>query len=599
MKVHLIIILLLSYSHFIYGQFYEANDRVFVFADKANVRESTSLKSEIVVTLKQGKELFECNKQHIKDTINGIISYWVPVLYNGNYGYIWENNLANNTFTHINGNRLLVKNDSKGLVYKVFEGDSIIKTGSYQDDPYIQYSYFQQILPLFEVKGNIYFKLSDSDLIYSFDGLNVVNAGKCEKENINSLHQASQKKVLDSITSSIINGDNVNFRDAPNLDAKIIGRLSKYSLVEIVEQNKKEEIINDQNNYWYKIKLNGKVGYVWGKSISTPKKHIYDNDDPNTTYLLCNNALFVFYKLEIIASCNLVGWEDDGSTILSFGELGFGKGYDFVAIEHMANSCGEWGGDKFYLWDGKNIKYFCSSGGIGDGGLSDGEFYTFPSEKGGIPGKLIKNSYSSEMIDIIPMDDCEKNYTDVFEYDYTNIMSYNGDSLVEIPSKYSELKQLIELEFPNFNLVQYKFGDINGDSIEDAIFQVKKELLYIKSTYGEEKTSYKNKIGVTLGKNNGTYEIVAVNEHFIGNYDDSRPNLLIKDSSLIVTSYSGGKKNDDYSMSGLDRKIYNFIYNSTDQKIYWESISTVNEKGLKKSTFITKKILFKDAWRFD
>ncbi|MFZ4797513.1 MAG: SH3 domain-containing protein [Bacteroidia bacterium] len=597
MKNYFIIAIFLFHSHFIFGQFYERNDRVAIFTDEANIRETSSVKSKIVVTLKHGIEVIVCNKTHVQDTINGIISSWVPVLYKGNQGFLWGNTLATKTYKHINGNRLLLKNDFKGIVYKVFTGDSLINTGTHLDKPFILYSYFDQVEPLFAVRENMYFKLGHSDLIFSFDGVNVVSAGKCDKENINSLHQAAQKKVLDSITSSIIIADNVNLRDAPNINAKIIGKLSKHIFVNVIEQAKKGEEMAGEYNYWFKINWKGKVGYVWGKSISTPKIQIYDNDDVNTSYLMCNNALIVLFKGKIIASCYI--GNRNGEAILSFGDLGFGKGYDFVGIESMAHSCGEWGGDTYYLWDGKKIKYFCSSGGVGDGGLSEGEIYTFPSEHSGIQGKMIKSTYASEMIDIIPVDDCEVTCIDAFDYKYTSIMSYNGDTLVEVPSKYSELKQLVELAYPKFKLVQYEFGDINNDSMEDVIFQVKKESYNIDSD-GEENHTFKNKIGVILGKNNGTFEIVAVNEHFIGSKDESRPNILFKDSSLIVTVYSGGIEKDyENKMSGLGRKIYTFIYHSNDKKIYWESLSTLNEKGLKKSTFKTKKILFKDAWSFD
>lgn len=597
MKNKLFIVLLLLFcTSIFYGQFYDRNNRVVVFNDEANVRESPSITSKIVVTLKHGNEAIVCDQKTVPDTVNGIFSDWIPVLYNGISGYMWQHTLATNAFTHTNGNRLLVKNDAKGLVYKVFEKDRMISTGSFPDKPNTKYSHISTILPLFAVKENLYIKLRDSDVIYSFDGLHVKNAGTCDEENIYSLHQSSQKKVPDSITSSIITGDHVNFRDAPNLDSKIIGGLSKYSYVEVIEQIKKGEEIGGEFNYWYKITYKGKVGYVWGKSLSTPRQQIYDNDDPNTTYLMCNNALIVLQKGEIMASCPLS--MDNGSSLHSFGDLGFGKGYDFIATEHLAESCGIWGGDVYYLWDGKNLKHFCSSGGVGDGGLSDGEEYVFPSEQRGIPGKILKHAYSSELIDIIPIDDCEENYTDVFEYNETSIMHFNGEALVEGPSRYLALKQLVESEFPNYKLVQSTFGDLNGDGMEDAVFEARKEI-YTKEYHENGELSYKNKIGIALGKNPDAFEIISVNDHLIGNQDDYRPNIYLDASGITVVVYFEPIPVEDYyDMKRFGRKIYHFTYHTNDQKIYWESFSSVTETGLDKSLFKTKKILFKDAWSY-
>jgi uncharacterized protein YgiM (DUF1202 family) len=566
-----------------------------VFADKANIRESASINSKIIITLKQGQEVIICEKDHITDTVNGIISFWIPVLYNHHSGYIFKNSLAANSFTHINGNRLLVKNDSIGLAYKIFRGDSMIKAGAYPDKPYDRYSYIYFIHPLFAVKENLYFKLNDSELMYSFDGSDVINAGKCEKENINFIHLSSRKAVPDSLNPIII-GDNVNFRETPDSNAKITGKISKYTFVEVIEKTKQvEKIIDYRSVYWYKIRWKGKIGYISGRFISIPQKHIYDNNDSSTTYLLCNNALFVLNNRKLLTHC-MLNYEVYDETLHSFGDLGFGKGYDFVAVEELAYSCGEWGGDSYYVWDGKKIKYFYSSGGIGDGGLSEGNDIIFPSSQSGIPGKLVTYSYSSEMIDIIPVDDCEQNYTDAFDYRSSSILSYNGDSLIEVSSKYLILKHLVKMEFPKFNLVQYEFGDINGDGIEDVVFQVRKEIP--SGDPQEEYTySYKTKIGIAFGKGGEEYKLFEVNEHIVGENDDKRISILLTGSGIVITSFSGfiDDRNDD-RLQGFGRKIYSFSYHPADKKIYWESVSTVYVNGLKKSAFKSKKISFKDAW---
>jgi uncharacterized protein YgiM (DUF1202 family) len=587
----LIFLIIIFFHSSIYGQLYLRNQRKVVFSGEANVRESASSNGKIIGTLKQGSEVIICNKQHIVDSINGVKSYWVPVLYNGNSGYIWGTNLATNTFSHINKNRLLVKNDSKGLSYKVFAGDSLISTGSYSDKPYVQYSYCYLIQPLSAVKSNLYFKLSDSDLMYSFDGAKVTKAGKCDKENINSLHQSSRHEVKDSL-GAIINRDKVNIRSAPNVDSKIIGQLSKYTFVEEIERLSKSETINNEENTWYKIKWKGKEGYVWGNSVSRSIQHIHDNDDEKTSYLLCHNALFVLVNGKLVTHY-MFKWEVYDETLHSFGDLGFGPGYDFVAVESMAHSCGQWGGDTYYRWNGKDLKFFCSVGGVGDGGLSEGEEFVFPSDPHGIPSKVIVNSYSSEMIDIIPVDDCEEKYTDAIDSYSTTIMSYNGDTLIEAPSKYLTLKKIIQGKFPKYNLIQYKFGDINNDNIEDAVFQIRMDRA-TNDFDGNHQQTHKTKIGIAFGTSNDSLLLYKVNEHFIAD-DEPRVNISLDDSGILITSYSSFQA-EEWDHSQLGRKMYHFVYNPTDQMIYWESISAVFNQGLRKQTFKTKKVLFEDAW---
>jgi hypothetical protein len=65
-------------------------------------------------------------------------------------------------------------------------------------------------------------------------------------------------------------------------------------------------------------------------------------------------------------------------------------------------------------------------------------------------------------------------------------------------------------------------------------------------------------------------------------------------SGTLITSYSSFKV--DQSAYKFGNKMYHFVYNPIDQKIYWESISTVFNKGLQKLTYKTKKNLFENTW---
>ena len=90
-----------------------------------------------------------------------------------------------------------------------------------------------------------------------------------------------------------------------------------------------------------------------------------------------------------------------------------------------------------------------------------------------------------------------------------------------------------------------------------------------------------------------------MNDHLLDEKEDSRATIVLKDSSITITTYTKLDPEDSQSYVGFGRKIYSFLYHSEDQKIYWESISIVNKGGLNKLFFKTKKVLFKDTWNFN
>lgn len=579
----------------LHAQVYKRNDRRYVFVDGANVREQVSLKAKTVGSLKQGAEVIVCAKQHINDTLNGVAANWVPIVYNGGSAYVWGNTLATGAVLHSNGNLLLLKNDAKGLSYKLFESGRFAGEGAYADVPYGKYSYVERVTPLSTEKGVIYFKLGGSRSMYAFDGKQVHPAGQSKQEGDEIAHHQSATEELEKPKGLIINGDKVNLRAEPKTDAKVLASLPQYSSVTEIEKLSKREEIKGHEDYWYQVNWQGKTGYVWGKFVSKPHQHIYDNDDRGTTYLLCNNALFVLQKGKVVAS-KVFQVEIYDETLHSFGDLGFGKGYDFVAIESIAHGCGEWGGDDYYLWDGKKLNHFCADGGVGDGGLSESVSYVFPSYSNGIPGKVIKNSYASEMIDIVTADDCEENYVSAIDYNITSVLYYDGDTLREAPSKHLSLKQFLQKQFPGFELKQYEFSDINADSIEDVVFRVLKSKP-ILDEQGNPTYTYSStiKLGLAFGTRDGNWEGMKVNGHILEGASD----MTINGSTILITIYSQVFSDGQYSeQATFMRKMYEFNYEPSSRGVYWNSITTIDKSGLKKSSFKAKKVSFENTWSF-
>jgi len=69
----------------------------------------------------------------------------------------------------------------------------------------------------------------------------------------------------------------VNIRSQPNLQGKIIGKLGLNDKIEILENAGNEQKIDNVWAYWYKIKFNNIIGYIWGGYIAV-KTLIFDID---------------------------------------------------------------------------------------------------------------------------------------------------------------------------------------------------------------------------------------------------------------------------------------------------------------------------------
>ncbi|NCN10314.1 MAG: SH3 domain-containing protein [Leptospira sp.] len=64
--------------------------------------------------------------------------------------------------------------------------------------------------------------------------------------------------------SYAIFGENVNIRQEPNTTSKVVMKLQPGDLVKILNQDKNLVTIAEDTEYWYKIEINKKIGYVWG-----------------------------------------------------------------------------------------------------------------------------------------------------------------------------------------------------------------------------------------------------------------------------------------------------------------------------------------------
>jgi hypothetical protein len=60
----------------------------------------------------------------------------------------------------------------------------------------------------------------------------------------------------------------VNIRSQPGLTGSVIGKLELDSEIEIVENTKIKQTIENKTHYWYKINYGNIIGYIWGGLIA-------------------------------------------------------------------------------------------------------------------------------------------------------------------------------------------------------------------------------------------------------------------------------------------------------------------------------------------
>ena len=71
----------------------------------------------------------------------------------------------------------------------------------------------------------------------------------------------------------------VDIQSQPNLTSSAMGRLELHSEIEILENTEISQVIEDVTSYWYKIKYNDIVGYIWGGFIAVSTETIVLDDN--------------------------------------------------------------------------------------------------------------------------------------------------------------------------------------------------------------------------------------------------------------------------------------------------------------------------------
>ena len=70
-------------------------------------------------------------------------------------------------------------------------------------------------------------------------------------------------------TWAVVHSSHLRLREAPNTDSQPVATLWQGSVLEIVSKTSSQEIVEDEQDYWYQINFDGLAGWVFGAYIET------------------------------------------------------------------------------------------------------------------------------------------------------------------------------------------------------------------------------------------------------------------------------------------------------------------------------------------
>lgn len=573
----------------------EEQHRTTVFVDNANVREEANLTSKVVKTLPTHTSIdIDYRSRWEHDTINGLSGYWYPIKEKGELlGYIWEGVLAAAIFksqldkkiqfsVHLSSSNKISFGIRKNRVFigsntldcdkeRIISVISMGKTYNSKENEVIVVKYFDLSYELFEWNGN-----------------------KVIKSNIELADESFITGEYLKFNKAIINGNKVNMRSEPDINSKIIKTFDDNQFVKPLNRVFKKDTLNNSFGFWSEVEWKGKVGFIWYKYVDFPVQYIKNNKTESQAFLSTPESFYVFENDVIIAECHEAnGFYGD---LFEAGNLGLKSNYQFLFFRNYAESCGQFGGDVIYLWDGKKVQHFGENYGIGDGGLSEEHTLIFPIDEGGVEGQIIKSDYDGESMDFPSSKEEPENYRFILKYNNTAILEYNGDSLIELDSKYKTLREEVKIKFPKHSVKQYEFIDLNKDGIEDVLVFIEITDLYNWDDYPQDP-----RVVIAIGDGNGNYSINYSNKDIINkNYSGVLFEHNTNEFSISIVYKVGYYTKITVGSPKMEK--YVFEYDLLDREIYWSSKTEAtqeNEYGPWDSStksFKSNKVKFEEAW---
>ena len=99
----------------------------------------------------------------------------------------------------------------------------------------------------------------------------------------------------------IVDVDNLFLRESPGIKSKIITKFKKGDILKIISVEKNISVVNNIENYWYKVEKESQIGFVFGYYISKYKDNFIINDNEiiiiNEKQAEINKIDFISYNL--------------------------------------------------------------------------------------------------------------------------------------------------------------------------------------------------------------------------------------------------------------------------------------------------------------
>ncbi len=558
-----------------------AKAQYVTFTDSINIRETPSISAKVIGQLRHNTILlpdYNADIFSIKDTIGGVVSYWFRIKFNGIYGYVWSPlltsiNIINKTNLH--NNFLVHFSDKKKLEFKVFKNDSLLHYSSYERKEQGDIENCVFLGKTFNSQGYeiIGIKYQDENYkyeLFEWDGKSIHPS----KIKLNDASSITGKYIRYNI--GYINNNKVNMRATPDSSGTVVAILGINTPVNILNACNQNLKLNGEWGCWQPIQYNNKEGYVWSTYIDFPIRYIKSNTKEKESFLFTTHAIYAFegdkisdyfkFRNRDFAYLDSTIYNDFYNyKFTDYGNRGLDAKYSILGIYFPRESGSQ---QDFYIWDRVKLNYLGSYCAGEDYMCSE---YTFPDVTG-IKDRIIETRYEENNF---------INYDNLTYYEQNYLMVYNGHSLVEVPSKYSWLRDEMKIKFPYHRIVDTRFGDLNNDGIEDVMFilQNKSDAQVVGFAFGNtdesfEKFKYNNSIG---------------NKGVVFELECTSPNNI-----EVKVEYS----ETDYT-------IYRYTYDKILDNYIWQSVSnnriTRDYDGCHTETktklFKTKKILFENSWQ--
>ncbi|MDG1331721.1 MAG: SH3 domain-containing protein [Crocinitomicaceae bacterium] len=211
-------------------------------------------------------------------------------------------------------------------------------------------------------------------------------------------------------STELLYGDNVVFRSGPSASSKAIDTLEIGSEVEIIRKSDEKTSLNGLEWNWYKVKVDGKKGYILGGLIALD--HVRRDD---VVFLVTAAGVnrdgddyeYIDYKVRtrmIRADGEYYGHESDLNTNSFFIAASNNRGLDGVdnifSINLFAEACGVDGG-KTYLFDtGERLVEALQLSSVADGGAFwFDESVAFPDDEEGYHEAVVYKREFGESMD--------------------------------------------------------------------------------------------------------------------------------------------------------------------------------------------------------